>query len=197
MMNQERAKQFMRDFDKVLEKLRETTSVDEIEELKEYFVNEYPEIFQVEFALEEVDKELERIVKHDERLREVEEKLLTSISMEPFTNYEGIEYDKTLSTVKKIALYQKAIDDTMRRHIYFAANQGKLLEKCFIQGRKIYKKTLKESGMSRQWAHFLRRLVKLVEDYNQFLYCTITLKFVKRNFKIIREICERDPEKWK
>ena len=147
--------------------------------------------------MEEVDKELERIVKHDERLREVEEKLLTSISMEPFTNYEGIEYDKTLSTVKKIALYQKAIDDTMRRHIYFAANQGKLLEKCFIQGRKIYKKTLKESGMSRQWAHFLRRLVKLVEDYNRFLYCTITLKFVKRNFKIIREICERDPEKWK
>ena len=196
-MNQERAKQFMRDFDKVFEKLRETTSVDEIEELKEYFVDEYPEIFQVEFALEEVDKELERIVKHDERLREVEEKLLTSISMEPFTNYEGIEYDKTLSTVKKIALYQKAIDDRMRRHIYFATNQGKLLEKCFIQGRKIYKKMLKESGMSRQWAHFLRRLVKLVEDYNQFLYCTITLKFVKRNFKIIREICERDPEKWK
>ena len=53
-MNQERAKQFMRDFDKVFEKLRETTSVDEIEELKEYFVNEYPEIFQVKFALEEV-----------------------------------------------------------------------------------------------------------------------------------------------
>ena len=177
-MNRERAKQFMRDFDKVFEKLRETTSVDEIEELKEYFVDEYPEIFQVEFALEEVDKELERIVKHDERLREVEEKLLTSISMEPFTIYEGIEYDKTLSTVKKIALYQKAIDDMTRRHIYFATNQGKLSEKCFIQGRKIYKKMLKESGMSSQWAHFLRRLVKLVEDYNQLLYCTITLKFV-------------------
>ena len=32
-MNRERAKQFMRDFNKVFEKLRETTSVDEIEEL--------------------------------------------------------------------------------------------------------------------------------------------------------------------
>ena len=60
----------MRDFDKVFEKLRETTSVEEIEELKEYFADEYPEIFQVEFALEEVDKELERIVKHDKKLRE-------------------------------------------------------------------------------------------------------------------------------
>ena len=95
-MNQERAKKFMRDFDKVLEKLRETTSVEEINELKEYFVNEYLEIFQVECALDEVNTELERIVKHDKRIREVEEKLLISILMEPFTNYEGIENDKTI-----------------------------------------------------------------------------------------------------
>ena len=185
----------MRGFDKVLEKLRETTSVEEIDELKEYFINEFPEIFQVEFALEEVNVELERIDKHDKRIREVKEKLLTLISLEPFTNYEGIENDKTLSTVQKIVLYQKAIDDTKRRHIYFATHQGKLLEKCFIQGRNIHKKTLKESRRSRQWAHFLRRLAKLIEDYNQISYCTIVLKFIERNFKIIREICERDPDK--
>ena len=113
-MNQERAKKFMRDFDKVfLEKLRETTSVEEINELKEYFVNEYLEIIQVECALEEVNTELEKIVKHDKRIREAEEKLLTSISMEPFTNYEGIENDKTLSTVQKIVLYKKPL--TIRR----------------------------------------------------------------------------------
>ena len=38
----------MGDFDKVLEKLWETTSVEEINELKEYFVNEYPDMFQGE-----------------------------------------------------------------------------------------------------------------------------------------------------
>ena len=37
--------------------------------------------------------------------------------MEPFTNYEGIENDRTLSIVQKIVLYQKAIDDMKRRHI--------------------------------------------------------------------------------
>ena len=89
--------------------------------------------------------------------------------MEPFTNYEGIENNRTLSTIQKIVLYQKAIDDMTRRHIYFADNQGKLLERCFIQGRNVYKKTIKESGLSRQWAHFLRRLVKLVEDHNQLI----------------------------
>ena len=35
------------DFDKVLEKLRDTTSVEEINELKEYFMNEYSEIFRL------------------------------------------------------------------------------------------------------------------------------------------------------
>ena len=80
-MNQERAKKFKRDLDKVLEKLKKTTSAEKINELKEYFVNEYPEIFQIECALEEVNTELERIIKHDKRIREVEEKLLTSISM--------------------------------------------------------------------------------------------------------------------
>ena len=115
--------------------MRETTSVQEINELKEYFVNEYPEIFQVECGLEEVNEELERIVTHDKKIKDVKEALLTSISMEPFTNYEGIENNRTLSTVQKIVLYQKAIDDTKKRHIYFATNQGKLLEKCFIQGK--------------------------------------------------------------
>ena len=43
-MNQERAKHFIKDFDEVLEKLRD---VEEINKVKEYFVNEYPEIFQV------------------------------------------------------------------------------------------------------------------------------------------------------
>ena len=93
----------------------------------------------------------ERIEKHNKKIKDVEETLLTSMLMEPFTNYELIENDRILSTV----LYQKAIDDTKRRHIYFANNQGKILEKCFIQGRNIYKKTVKESGLSRQWAHFL------------------------------------------
>ena len=99
--------------------------------------------------------ETEGIEKRNKKIKDVEEKLLTSISMEPFTNYEGIENNRTLSTVQKIVLYQRAIDDTKRRHIYFSANQGKLLERCFIQRRNVYKKMLKETGLSRQLAHFL------------------------------------------
>ena len=159
----------------------ETIDIEEINKLKEYFINEYPEIFYIE----EVNTELERVTKHNIKIRDIEGTLLTSISMEPFTNYEGIENDKTLSTVQKIVLYQKGIDDRKRRHIYFTASQGKLLERCFIQGKNIHKKTLKDSGLSRQWAHFSRKHVKLIENCNQLLYCTVTLRFINGNFKII------------
>ena len=37
------------------------------------------------------------------------------------------------------------------------------------------KKTVKESGLSRQWSHFLRTLVKLIEDYN---HCWLALKLL-------------------
>ena len=62
---------FMRDFDKVLEKLRDTTSVQEVNELKEYFINEYPEIFCVEYSLKEINVEMERIEKRNKKIKDV------------------------------------------------------------------------------------------------------------------------------
>ena len=76
-------------------------------------------------------------------------------------------------------------------------NHGKLLERCFIQGRNVYKKAVEESGLSRQRAHFLRKLYKLVLKYSQLAFCTVPLRYVRSNFKIIEEICERDEERWK
>ena len=171
-MNQERAKEFIRDFDEVLEKLKETAGVEGINKVKEYFVNEYPETFCVEYSFKETNIKAERIAKHSKEIKDVEETLLTSISMEPFMNYEDIGNDKTLSTIQKIVLCKKAIDDKKRKQIYFAANQGKLLERCFIQGRDIYNRTLRETGVSRRWAHFLLKLIKLIEDHNQLSFCT-------------------------
>ena len=51
----------------------------------------------------------ERIAKHNKKIKDIEETLLTSISMEPFTNYEGIENDKTLSTRQKTYYIKKLL----------------------------------------------------------------------------------------
>ena len=55
-MNQDRAEKFINDFDEVLENLKETTGVEQINKVKEYFVNYYQEIFYVEYSFKEIAK---------------------------------------------------------------------------------------------------------------------------------------------
>ena len=63
--------------------------------------------------------------------------------------------DNNLSLPQKIIHLQKAIDDATRRKIYYALLQGQLLEECFLQSKKVYKETLEETKITRQWAIFL------------------------------------------
>ena len=63
--------------------------------------------------------------------------------------------DPNLSLAQKIINLQKVIDDATRRKILFTALQGQLLEECFLQSKKVYKETLEERKITRQWALFL------------------------------------------
>ena len=47
-------------------------------------IDEYPEIFCVEYSFKETNIEAERIAKHNKKIKDVEETLLTSMSMEPY-----------------------------------------------------------------------------------------------------------------
>ena len=106
-------------------------------------------------------------------------------------------FDSNLDLMAKINHLQKAIDDTTRRTVYFASLLGELLQRCFNESKKAYKKTLEEVKIKRQWAQFLRKLHKLVLNYNQLLYCTVPLRFIQNNFKAIKGICESEPDNWK
>ena len=92
------------------------------------------------------------IVDREEKLRKVEERLLSKRTNERFTNYDGVMSDDSLSQPQKIIHLQKAINDATRRKILYALLQGKLLEECFHQSKKVYKETLKETEITRQWA---------------------------------------------
>ena len=105
--------------------------------------------------------------------------------------------DGNLSLPQKIIHLQKAIADATRRKILYALLQGELLEKCFHQSKKVYKETLEETEIIRQWALFLQKLYKLALDYNQITYCTVPLSYFCSNFEIIKEICECNKERWK
>ena len=132
-MNAQRAKAFITDFNKVFELLAErSTDAEEINQMKEYFIEEYPEIFDNPFDFYVMETEAERTVNDEKKLGDIEENISRGRSAERFTNYEGIDDDKKFTTVQKINMYQRAIDDATRRKIYYASMQGRLLDICFI-----------------------------------------------------------------
>ena len=64
-------------------------------------------------------------------------------------------FDPNLTLTQKIIYFQKAIGNATRRKILFTSLQGELLEKCFHKSKKVYKETLVETKITRQWVQFL------------------------------------------
>ena len=203
-LDKEKFEDFVGDFNKFFEDLAKWYKKDakRIRNHREYFWEKYPEIFddssenEVEMNAT-METESRPIVDREEKLRKVEEKLLSKRTNERITDYDGVMSDDNLSLPQKVIHLQRAIDDATRRKIYYASLQGELLEKCFLQSKKVYKETLEEMKITRQWSIFLQKLYKLALDYNQIIYCTVPLSCIRSNFKMIKEICEHDKERWK
>ena len=83
------------------------------------------------------------------------ERLLRKRTTESFTNYDGVMSDPDLTLTEKIVHFQRAIEDVTRRKILWASLQGKLLEDCFHQSKKVYEEALVETKIRKWWAQFL------------------------------------------
>ena len=130
-------------------------------------------------------------------LVEIKKRLLCKRMTEAFTDYHGVESYPNVTLVEKIIKLQEAISDVTRRKIHYASLQGQLLEDCFCESKKAYKRTLEQVNMRKRWALFLRKLHKLVLKFNQLTFCTVSLHFICYNIKAIEEICKSDPDNWK
>ena len=131
------------------------------------------------------------------KLAEIREKLLCQRMTEAFTDYHGVESDPNLTLVEKIIKLQEEINDATRRKIHYALLQGQLLEDCSCESKEACKRTLEQVNMKKQWALFLHKLHKLVLKCNKLAFCTVSLRFIRYNFKAIEEICKSDPDNWK
>ena len=204
ILDEQKLKDFVGDFNKHFYTILLDLQKDgeRVKNIRESFWEKYPEIFndssenEVEMGTA-METESRPIVDREEKLRKVEERLLSKRTNERFTNYDGVMSDDSLPRPQKIIHLQNAIDDATRRKILSASLQGQLLEECFHQSKKVYKETLKETEITRQWAQFLRKLYRLALEYNQIIYCTVPLSYIRSNFKIIEEICERSEDRWK
>ena len=193
-LSRERLSNFFADFNEFWVYLKTSVDRDKLTSWYERFQRDYPEAFRVGEAMETEGKKT-RSKKLN--LAEIREKLLCKRTTERFIEYQGVMSDSNLDLTAKINHLQKAIDDATRRKVYFASLLGGLLQSCFHESKETYKKTLKEVKIKRQWAQFLRKLYKLVLNYNQLQYCTVSLRFIQSNFKAIEEICESEPDNWK
>ena len=63
--------------------------------------------------------ETKHAIHREEKLRKVEEKLLSKRTNEKFTNYDGVMSDDNLSLPQKIIHLQKTIGDATRRKILY------------------------------------------------------------------------------
>ena len=147
ILDEERLQDFVGDFNKHFEDLakRYKNYAERIKNIRESFWERYPKIFndslENEVEMETtMETESRPIVDREEKLQKVKEKLLSNKTKERFTTYDGVMSDDGLTLPEKVILLQKAIDDATRKKIYYALLQGQLLEKCFLQSRKVYKK---------------------------------------------------------
>ena len=112
-------------------------------------MEKYPKIFNVSTENEiEMETTMET-ESREEKLRKVEEQLLSNKTDERFTNYDGVMSDPNLTLAEKINHLQKAIEEATRRKIHYASLQGELFEKCCLRSKKGYKEILEEMKFSR------------------------------------------------
>ena len=149
-----------------------------IKKCRECFWEKYPEIFK-DSSENEVDTKMKTKppIDREEKLRKVEERLLSNKTYARFTNCDGVMTDDSLSLSQNVIYLQRAIDDATRRKIYYASLQGQLLEKCFLQSKKVDKETLEETKITMQWSILLRKLYKLILKYSELQFCTVSLRF--------------------
>ena len=164
ILDEEKVKDFVGDFNKFFEDLAKSYKKDakKIKKCRECFWEKYPEIFndssENEFEMDiEVDTKMKTKppIDREEKLRKVEERLLSNKTYVRFTTYDGVMTDDDLSLPQKVIYLQRAIDNVTRRKIYYASLQGQLLEKYFLQSKKVYKETLEETKITMQWSIFL------------------------------------------
>ena len=194
-----KVREFVGDFNKLFEGLKAwIKDAEQMENWREHFLKKYPEIFS-DSSENEVEMDIDEGETRPKKpnLAEIRERLLCNRTEERFTDYEVVISDHNLTLMAKIIHLQKAIDNATGRKVYFASLQGKSLQSCFGESKEAYKKTLEEVKIKRPWAQFLCKLHTLVLNYNQLQYCTVSLCFIRNNFKAIEEICKSEPDNWK
>ena len=193
-LDEEKVRDFVGDFNKHFEDLakRYKKDAEKIKTLRECFWRKFPEIFR-----DSSENEVEMDIGEGKTRPKKPNLGLAKIRKRPLCNRMTEASDPSLTLMEKMIKLQKAISDATRRKIHYASLLGELLQNCFNESKKAYKKALEQTKIKRWWALFLRKLHKLIDQYKQLVFCSVSLHFIHYNFNVIEEICKSDPDNWK
>ena len=116
-------------------------------------------------------------------------------------SYEGLveeiarNEDELISILRKLS---KAITDCKKKMLLFAARQALLLKQAKeTLEPQMFKHVRESCGFSTSYTNFLISLYNIFEEYPKLCYCAIPIRTFTANMKIIREICEEEPDVWR
>ena len=126
---EDEVREFVEDFNEFFEELKEwTEDAIQIKTWKEFFEKKYPKMFS-DSSETEMDVDVDTTmrtkppIQKEEKLRKVEEKLLSKSTNERFTDCDGVMLDPNLTLTQKIIHLQKGTEDSARRKIYYASRR--------------------------------------------------------------------------
>ena len=123
-------------------------------------------------------------------------------SNEALRDYSAIE--QTLKSnnpeecIESIKILQNVINTSRRKITHYSILQGMffMLVKDTTTSQS-FTTLVNLTQPSKSYAKFLIRMYKLVDIYNQLMYIALPIGFFKKNFKQIKQICEKNETEWK
>ena len=128
--------------------------------------------------------------------------LKTSVNKQRRQSYFDVEdymkRDTPEDCVDSINTLSKAIGNAHKDILFYSALQGDILSTLKEAFSTSFSVLLKNNiNISRSHAFFLMKFYKLIDEYPKLLQCEVPLNYFKKNFSMIKTICERDENSWK
>ena len=144
----------------------------------------------------ETDETKRRINKTKE---EIFKKVKDSIMIEERVN---VDFEKTSNSIKipdeavhVVKNMEKITRSKKSNILWLAYQQGQILEK--FKGNEHFMDMIKKFGISKSTILFKISIVKFVNKYPKMKKSSLSLHFLKNNFKIIKEICHENASEFK
>ena len=144
----------------------------------------------------------------EQKKKEIEEKLSQSILKQNFVHYENEtlpipeNINDSQSCIEGIKKYQSRVDQLQGDGNLYNSIIGGFLKRVnqLYKGKKLNINLILEShgiNYKKSWIYFLISWYDLVSAYSILQRTNLSIYYIQRNFKYIKDVVSKNPQKWK